>query len=252
MNRVSIILLVLFSLLIACSTAPDESSIQTAIALTNVTHPKEMPSLTPSSTATFTPTQTYTSTFTLTPTLTPTLTNTPIPSDMATATAFEKTKEAKYFAETATQDAYVFQLTATKEASFATQTQIVEDAESAYVVKALEYIYSYLTNLQSVGTYTSMAGIYPNLLLDSDWISDMKGFLREMTSYSYKMSTIYPVPERFSSLEVLFTELYSESYNLEVDMVRGIDYLDSDAIERATVHMENIGTLSDELTAALE
>jgi hypothetical protein len=243
MNRVSIILLVLFSLLIACSTAPDESSIQTAIALTNVTHPKEMPSLTPSSTATFTPTQTYTSTFTLTPTLTPTL---------ATATAFEKTKEAKYFAETATQDAYVFQLTATKEASFATQTQIVEDAESAYVVKALEYIYSYLTNLQSVGTYTSMAGIYPNLLLDSDWISDMKGFLREMTSYSYKMSTIYPVPERFSSLEVLFTELYSESYNLEVDMVRGIDYLDSDAIERATVHMENIGTLSDELTAALE
>jgi len=250
-------------LLSACTNSPSEQSIQTAIALTNVANSTEMPSFTPSPTQTSSSTSTFTSTVTLTVTLTPTLTNTPIPPDKATATAFEYTKQAKYIAETATKDAYnyqltatqeayVKQLTATKEASFATQTQAVNDEEALYAIKILDYLEDYIINLENVSSYASLAGSNILYFFDDDWINSMKTALDALTNDSYDMANIYPVPERFVEIDRLLGTLYNESYNLELEMVRGIDNLDADAIERATDHMINIGEIADQLEKELD
>lgn len=241
-------LCVMFSLLIS-KTSPNEQTIQTAIAKTNLALPSS--TSTPSITMTHTPTNTATST--------PTITNTPIPPEQLTATAVEATKQKAYSQATETRIAFVIQQTMTKEALYFQQTA-TKDAidtqktattvaqESSYIDKAYVFMVDYADFLQLLSSGFSLAGDNPYYFMDSSWVLEMKGYLRDLTNTAYKLSTISQVPQKFQTLDILFNQIYLETQGMEYDIALGMDNLNVDAINRGSEHMNKINDLINQGT----
>jgi len=110
--------------LAACSSAPSESAIQTAIAQTNAVNPSSTITLEPTLTLTLTPTSTNTSTSTMTATPTKTNTPTPLPPVTQTAQAISIGKTQASIDKTSTASALSIQRTKTADAKSARATQI--------------------------------------------------------------------------------------------------------------------------------
>lgn len=126
----SVSVVIIMLILSGCATAPSETVIQTAIAMTQLANPTStsspMPSDTPTTTPLPTSTPTLTKTPTQTPTNTPTVTDTPtpIPPQTQTAQAVAATKTQVSMYRTATISALNTQRTGTAEARKAWATKI--------------------------------------------------------------------------------------------------------------------------------
>ncbi len=136
MNKSKWVVLLMALVLCACSGAPSEQAIQTAIAQTmqanptatvlptDTPTPTPVPTDTPSPTPTETATPTRTATLTRTPTPTKTDTPTPLPPATQTAQAIAAQKTQAVLNAQATRDARVAQVTATADAKIKRATQI--------------------------------------------------------------------------------------------------------------------------------
>ncbi len=244
-----IILCVVIFLIIVVSSQTSEEAVQTAIAKTNAVKPLATITITPPPSST--------------PEVTPTATYTPLASEILTATSLESTSIAKNQYSTATQEALIFQQTATREArnylQTATQqsiineqTQVVNASEEEYASNAYPLLMNYANTLGRLSTELTSAGNDPTLFFDAGWKDTVKTNLSELTNTAYKLSTVPNVPYRFKKIDSIFDQMYVETEGLEVDMILGIDNFDVDSIERASGHMTNIANLIDQGSLELE
>ncbi len=208
------------------SQESDDGVIETPLATqTQVPLPTNTPSAIPTNTSL--PTRTSTPTYVPTDTSEPLETATPF----ITAT-LESTDTPQ---PTATQD-----MTATTEAE-----------EQAYLIEMTQIGDDYVTALELVGELSNQAGEDPTLLFDEEWKTQMAIGLLLMQVSGENSRELQP-PARYEEAHKQFLEAVVHMDRVVELLPRGIDELDADLINEASIEML-LGTEAlDEATAAFE
>lgn len=125
--------------------------------------------------------------------------------------------------------------------------QIPDDYEKIITEKVSEYVQAFSVTSK----YVQQGGNDTSLLFDIEWKTNLGVSLGVLNFRAEEMAKPKPLP-RYTNLHSVLVELADET-NLFVDTyARGVDMLDSDLINKSSVHLKKMGNLANEVIAELE
>jgi hypothetical protein len=119
-----------------------------------------------------------------------------------------------------------------------------------YVLEIKQAFMNYMDAYNGVNGYVQMVAQDTSLILDSDWKTKSGLALGLLNFRADEMAKLEPAPG-FEKFHAFITELAKETHLFTDAYAEGIDHYDSNSINEATVHLQNMTTILNNATLEL-
>jgi hypothetical protein len=136
---------------------------------------------------------------------------------------------------------------------FATQTPPPTGTSETdpYLISMREKVPSYADAFITVYSYNQEVANDISLLFDTSWKTKQGLALGLLDFAADDMAAVQPSP-KYASLHAIVTQLAAETKLFTDLYARGVDNLDADLINEATLHLQNMNALMEQATAELQ